>query len=297
MRFTLPMKTAAACFAYACMLASPHAHAKLIEEQLQLPVSVANAYGKRIDQQITLTIFFDDETPSPRSALVLNHGRAVDAAGRAALGRARYPATAGWFAQRGFIVAVPTRIGYGVTGGEDIEDSGACDRKVYPPGFNAAAQETLAVLDLLRGRPDVQAQRMVAMGQSFGGGTTVALASLNPPGVVAAINFAGGAGGDPVGHPARPCRPAQLEQTFVDYGKTARVPMLWAYTENDKYFGPKYPRQWFEAVKAVSGAPIEFHQFGPHGDDGHLLFIKFPEAWQPVVADFLRRQGFTDFKD
>lgn len=41
---------------------------------------------------------------------------------------------------------------------------------------------------------------------------------------------------------------------------------------------------------------MEFVQFPPHGDDGHLLFTRFPQVWQPVVADFLRRQGF-DIKD
>jgi dienelactone hydrolase len=137
--------------------------------------------------------------------------------------------------------------------------------------------------------------RTVVMGQSFGGATTVALAALNPPGVVAAINFAGGGGGDPKGHPEQPCSPAALKRLFSGYGQTAHMPMLWAYTENDRFFGPRLPREWFDAFREAGGN-AEFKQFPPHGDDGHQLFAKFPQVWQPVVAEFLRRQGF-DIKD
>jgi dienelactone hydrolase len=120
----------------------------------------------------------------------------------------------------------------------------------------------------------------------------VAVASLNPAGVAAAINFAGGGGGDPKGHPQQPCSPVQLKRMFADFGSKARIPMLWVYTENDQFFGPAYPREWFDAFRA-GGAPAEFVQFPPHGDDGHLLFARFPEVWKPTVAEFLRQQGYA----
>ncbi len=51
--------------------------------------------------------------------IVINHGRAGDAAGRAKLGRARYAAASRFFTDAGFVVALPVRLGYGVTGGPD----------------------------------------------------------------------------------------------------------------------------------------------------------------------------------
>jgi hypothetical protein len=48
----------------------------------------------------------------------------------------------------------------------------------------------------------------------------------------------------------------QPERMFADYGKTAKVPMLWIYTENDLYSGLRYPRQWFDAC-VKRGAPAQ----------------------------------------
>lgn len=272
------------------------AAAKLVEQQFDLPVNVTNAWGKVVEQPIRVTLVFDDATPAPRPILLLNHGRAVESTARAAFGRARFTEASHWLAERGFLVAMPTRIGYGVSGGEDVEDSGSCGNRLYPAVFRAAADQSLQLLDELLKRDDVRKDRTVVMGQSFGGAAAVTLAALNPPGVVAAINFAGGGGGNPKDSPERPCGPAQLKRLFAGYGQTARMPMLWVYTENDRYFGPQLPREWFHAFREAGGQ-AELRQFPPHGDDGHLLFSRFPQVWQPVVADFLRRQGFTAVTD
>lgn len=283
----------AALFLFGVVLGS--AHAVVVEDQLDVPVQVVDTYGKRIAQSIKLTVFSDDAVAGPKPVIVINHGRAVDAAGRAAMGRARFSETSRWFALEGFIVAVPTRIGYGISGGEDIEGSASCTNRNYSPGFLAAAAQVIASLDAVRARPDALKDRSVILGQSYGGATTVAVASLMPAGVVAAINFAGGGGGDPKSHPQQPCSLPNLERMFAKFGETARMPTLWAYTENDQFFGVIYPRQWFDAFRR-SGGVGEFVQFAPHGEDGHSLFSRFPEVWKPKVTDFLRQQGF-DMKD
>jgi dienelactone hydrolase len=261
------------------------------EEQVDLPVKVVDAYGKVIERPIKVTIWFDDANPGRRRSWC-----STTAAPRKRRNAPRWagPATATasrWFLGRGFIVAVPTRMGYGVSGGEDVEDTGSCSQKNYPPGFAVAAQQTLAVLDFVRQRPDAAKDRAVIMGQSFGGATAVAVAALNPPGVQAAINFAGGGGGNPKTQPQNPCAPHRLEAMYRTYGATAKVPMLWLYTENDMYFGPKLPRQWHEAFTGAGGK-AEFIQYPPHGDDGHQLFTRFPAAWQPKVGEFLDAVGF-----
>ena len=274
------------------LLVLPGAQAMLREEQIDVPVKVNDAYGKTVEQTIKVTVFHDDVNPQPAPVLVLNHGRAPDAEGRSKLNRVRYTDASRFLVQRGFIVAVPTRIGYGVSGGPDIEDTGPCNAKRYPPAYAAAAEQTLAVLAAVRQRPDASRDRAVVMGQSYGGATAVTIAALNPPGVQASINFAGGGGGNPKTQPQRPCAPQALERMFGDYGKTARIPMLWIYTENDMYFGPELPRQWHAAYVATGGQ-AQLVQFPPHGDDGHQMFSRFPQLWQPRVAEFLDAQGFT----
>ena len=54
-------------------------------------------------------------------------------------------------------------------------------------------------------------------------------------------------------HPGEPCSPWGIEKTFEKYGKTARTPTLWVYTEHDKYWGPTYPREWFSAWQKAGG--------------------------------------------
>lgn len=268
------------------------AQARLREEQLDVPVRVVDAFGKVVEQSIKVTISRDDQRASPSPVLILNHGRAPDAAGRAQLGRARYSDAAKYFVERGFIVAVPTRIGYGVTGGEDLEDTGACNKKNYPPGYAAAAQQTLAVLAVMRERPDALKDRAVVAGQSFGGATAITVASMNVPGLQAAVNFAGGGGGNPVTQPQNPCAPHLLEKMFQTYGETVRIPTLWIYAENDMYFGPIFPKKWFEAYRAAGGKG-EFTQFPEQPENGHLLFSRHPELWQPRVGAFLDSIGFA----
>jgi dienelactone hydrolase len=274
-----------------CALATGAAQARLVEEQHDLPVAVVDAYDKPVAQTIKLTVFFDDSTPQPRPVLVINHGRAADAAGRGALGRARYGDAARWFARFGFAVAVPTRLGYGVSRGEDVEDSGACGAKNYAPGYRASAQQTLAALRFMHERADTLKDRDVVVGQSYGGATSIAVAALNPAGTVAVVNFAGGGGGDPKERAQAPCSPQRLERLFAEYGRTARIPSLWIYAENDMYFGPTLPKAWFNALREAGGVG-DFVQVPPQGDDGHATFVRAPTVWQPIVAGFLKTHGF-----
>ena len=266
--------------------------AKIIEEVIRVPVKVSNAFGKTVSHEVIVTLFHDDRAAKPWPILLLNHGRSVDASERAAMGRAKYTANSVWFARLGFLVAVPTRVGYGETGGEDVEDSGDCGQKRYSPVYEAAVVQSLAVLSELRKRLDVSPDRAVVVGQSFGGATAVALAARHPAGVQLAINFAGGGGGNPETRPENPCGQPQLKQLFKGYGETARMPTLWIYTENDKYFGAKLPREWFEAFSGAGGQG-EFEQFPADGQNGHGLFTRHPAVWQPRVLDFLRRHGYS----
>jgi dienelactone hydrolase len=285
-----PHKMFSTLFCVLTWLVMTNAQAALQEEVIRLRAQVTNIYGSVVEQEFVVTVLTEDTTHHLLKPIaIVLHGRAADSVKRAAMGRATYKVNAQWLAEQGFLVAVPTRIGYGASGGDDVEDSGSCNRKNYPPAYQAAADQTLVVLKHLQQRTDVDKEKAVVMGQSFGGATAITLAAMNPSGLKAVVNFAGGGRGNPATHAGQPCAPSLLAQMFAKYGQTARIPSLWIYTENDQWMGAEYPVQWHRAFVNAGGVG-EFVQLGPNGKDGHGLFTQAPDVWRPLVRRFFEQQ-------
>lgn len=285
--FTLTLALAGAAHA-----AEERLSATLNESVFKLPTTVQDAYGRTVSGQMTVTQFKPDGA-GPFPIAILLHGRAKDSEGRAQVARYRYGEAASYLVRRGFAVWLPTRLGYGDSGvDQDPEDSGMCRNKIYPPAYEAAARSALDVIAYASKQPFADPSRIVVIGQSFGGTTAIALAAKHPPGLVAAVNFAGGGGGNPSTHPGMPCRPDRLEAMFGDYGTTTRVPTLWVYTANDLWMGESAPKQWFMAFKRPGGTG-QFLAMPPFGEDGHTLFGKGFPIWRPLVDQFLASVGFA----
>jgi len=261
----------------------------ILESVVDVPVSVSNAFGLRVEQHIKVTIF-RDAAQGKGPYLVLQHGRPPNAQDMAKVPRYRYEQASRHFASMGFVVMVPTRVGYGESGGPDVEDSGRCDARTYEPVYAAAADQTLAVLQAARQWPFVDSSRGLVVGQSFGGATAIALAAREVPGLRGTVNFAGGGGGNPETHPDNPCSPARLKALFAGYGKAARVPTLWLYSENDRFWGPDLPKAWFATFKAQGGEG-SFVSLPPYLDNGHGIFTGNQAAWQPAFEAFVRGLG------
>jgi dienelactone hydrolase len=260
------------------------------EAIVRVPVTVKDAFNKEITGDVLVTTF-RPQGAGPFPLLVMNHGRKSDT--RAQDPRQRFESIARFFIRKGFAVAVPQRLGYGASASAgDPEDSMSCSQPRYQPAGDAAAAQVLAVVVHMRKDADIDASRLVIMGQSLGGFTTVATAATKPNGLIAAINVAGGHGGNPETRPGDPCQAYLLENTFGAWGKTATAPMLWLYTENDKYFSPKNSRAWFDAY-TKAGAKAEYKLMPAFGDDGHAMLGRANDLWQPVVDEFLVRHGFT----
>ena len=85
----------------------------------------------------------------------------------------------------------------------------------------------------MRNRTDVSTNGMIAVGVSAGGFASLALTADPPPGLAAAINFAGGRGSRADNDV---CDEDALVRAFATLGKTSRIPTLWIYAQNDKFF-------------------------------------------------------------
>jgi dienelactone hydrolase len=220
--------------------------------------------------------------------VVINHGSNTDSALRSKLERQRFPAIASFFVARGYVVVVPMRPGYSASGGAWTDGFGPCRSPDYDGAGLRTAAEIRAAMDYMRRQSFVRSDRTVIVGHSGGAWGTVALSSLNPPGVSAMIAFAPGRGGhEPV--PGGNCAPDILVNTAAKYGATARVPLLWISNENDTCFRPDLVRRMVAAYNAAGGKATH-SALGPFGQDGHLLALMNSGAamWQPSVSAFLR---------
>jgi dienelactone hydrolase len=156
------------------------------------------------------------------------------------------------------------------------------------PAATAAVADLRTAVDAMRKRADVSLQGMIAVGHSAGGLATIALTAQAPQGLAAAINFAGGRGSY---SPGKICNENALVQTFREFGKTSRIPMLWVYAENDMFFAPPLAHRLYDAFR-TGGGNATFIDAPAYGQDGHYLFsVDGRPQWTPLVDVFLRDHG------
>lgn len=230
----------------------------------------------------------------PFPLIVLSHGSPTNAEERGRMGRYRVISRVREFVQRGFAVIVPMRRGYGYTGGDWAERYGSCAAPNYYAAGEQAAMDVVAATSYAAALPWVDREHIVLVGQSAGGFASLAAASRRPTGVVAVVNLSGGRGGNPRTNPGEPCAPDNMTSAIARFAQNIRVPVLWHYAENDRYFAPEHVRAWFRAYEAA-GAPGTLVIQPPFGSDGHGIFAS-PAGrpiWTAAFDRFLRDIGFT----
>ena len=237
----------------------------------------------------------------PFPLVIFSHGRAPLQADRDKL---QYPVLIGhanYWLRKGVAVVAPVRPGYGATGGADRENSltrwsgSTC---ISDPDFTQVGRHASAVVAAVHGwavgQPWVRTDRILLAGQSVGGLTAIAASALNLPGVLASVNFAGGAGGNPVASPGSSCKPENLTRTYAAYGKLVKIPSLWLYAENDQYWGADAPQRWYAAFSA-GGSDAALVQTGPLPEhDGHSLLAFGGRLWSVPLNAFVLKTGLLE---
>jgi dienelactone hydrolase len=263
----------------------------LIERELSVPAPAAFPGGLDV-----LEVYCN--LPGRHPLAVLTHGTSNEPMERAHLTPWAQVRQAQWFARRGYFAMVVVRAGYGRSGGKEDSASGGCRARngSFEDAGEASVRDLRAVMDYARKLPEVDAATIVSAGVSTGGFAQVALSADPPPGLRAAISFAGGRGGD--GHENNCDLPAVVD-AFRAFGKDAHkhgdLPMLWIYAQNDHWFPPAMAQQ-FEAAYTKSGAAVEFQMAPPDGDDGHHLYGHVA-AWSDRVDAFLRVHNLLPLGD
>jgi len=264
--------------AVAVAASAPSAPAQgYVEREVRIPWVEAQPNG--LD---ALLVYAD--LPGKHPLVVLTHGSARNRQEHALVSPWQQLPQALWFAQRGWIVLAVARRGFGSSGGEEeASRGGRCPDTDYQAVDSYAADSLRTAVEYGRKLPEVDDTKIVVAGVSTGGMTSVALTANPPRGLVAGINFAGGRGSK-ADHDV--CNAGDLVATYKAHGKKSRVPMLWIYAENDKFFWPELAKKFDAAFKA-GGGQDEFVLAPPDGDDGHHLFSHI-EAWSDTVDAFLK---------
>ena len=225
----------------------------------------------------------------PAPVVLINHGSPARGSERAS----RRPPSceseaARWFLDRGFMVVAGMRRGHGGSGSELAETSGGCGMAAFVRAGRESARDLDALVNYAATLPYAWPNAMVMVGQSTGGWATIGYNSVAHPRVTAMVNMAGGRGGHYQLMPNNNCRPDQLVLAAGVLGKTATTPMLWVYTENDSFFGPRLATALHDAFTRAGGK-AEMVRLPAFTEDGHTLFFGRggSSIWGPLVERYV----------
>lgn len=249
-----------------------------LREDIRVPMAEAGPQGLQ-------ALFIRPSAPGRYPLAVFSHGAPRDASQRRRMSPYGSLPIAMEFVRRGYAVVIVMRRGYGTSGGNYIEGV-ACEREGnFTASGLLAAADIRAALDFVSKRADVDPSVMIAIGESAGGFSSLALSSNAPQALKAVINFAGGRGST---GPDEICQKDKLIAAFGNYGRTSRVPTLWIYAENDSFFVPRVAQEFLQAFTR-SGGIAEFIAHPRHGEDGHNFVYRGIDLWTPYVDGFLRK--------
>lgn len=220
----------------------------------------------------------------PFPLVVINHGKAP---GNAALQKDEsYYFQALEFVRRGYVVIVPTREGFGSSGGSYLKTN--CNVGDAARNWAISVQ---AAIDYARKLPYVDGTHIVVIGQSQGGITTVALGELNLPGVLGIGNFAGGSREDRC-----PGWQDALVRDYRSFGSHSKVPALFLYGDNDSYWGNgELSKQFFEAYREGNPNTQYVDEGVFSSGDSHMVFHRYngESIWLQPVGRFFESLGLN----
>src|SRR3954469_25346500 len=215
-------------------------------------------------------VLFRPPGEGPFPLAVIAHASTQNVMRRAQMPQPEYRALASWLVARGFAVLVPERPGHGANGGRYIEDQRGCDGADYVRSGRATADSIAAASAFMREQAFIRQNGTLIVGHSAGGWGALALAGQNPQGVAPVIAFSPGRGGHANDRPNQVCAPHSLLSAASEFGKAARVPVIWLVARNDSYFSQTLSRQIAEAFRA-GGDRVDFRALPEFRSEGHWL--------------------------
>jgi dienelactone hydrolase len=233
----------------------------------------------------------------PFPLAVISHGKPAPGTDTRSV-RPGFQSAAHWFVDRGFVVAVLLRRGYGRSQGEVADMAGTCATMDYVATAEKTALDIDAAIDFMTRQDNISGQ-VLLVGHSHGGFGDLGVAASPPKGVVGVVNFAGGTGNWGAANPWERvqrfffgsfCNGShRLLSALTQLGRLNSLPQIWLYAPNDKTFNPDMAQAMLDAYQKTSHAPITFVSLPSFKRDGHMLFAdEEATVWARPVNEFLK---------
>lgn len=226
------------------------------------------------------TTVFKPDGAGPFPVVIINHGKSLG--NNRLQGRERAIVATRQFLQRGYAVVLPMRQGFSKSGGAAVGEG--CN---IAGNGEAQADDIHAVMRWVVQQPWTDAQRMIMLGQSHGGLTTLAYAQDPHPGIKFVVNFAGGL------KYTQGCQwELSLKDAFKSYGQKVKVESVWFYGANDSFFPPDVIKPAHQAY-VDAGGKAEMNAFGTFNADAHGMFASHEglPIWWPRIEAKLQLYG------
>lgn len=249
------------------------------EETWGVPFSKS---GAPTGELLEARVYFPRSKAAPFPLLVLSHGSPRTTVRPTV----RYVEQARWFADKGFLVVVPMRRGYGRSDGKWSENFRPCRNANYIRAAMATADDIRSTVEFFQQQEFVIPEQTILAGQSAGGLGSVAAGGEQIPGVIAYLNFSGGRGST---SPGFVCSPEALVAATGHFGKTTNVPNIWIYAKNDNYFSASLTSRMHKAFDVTSASESEYVLVSTSLRDGHAIFTRDMGTWTPHAERFLER--------